>query len=327
MVKHANRPNLLRSLQYFEAVARHRSLKLASDDLGVTQSAVSHQLRRFSDSIGRQLVVKAGRGIALTETGQNLARRLTGAFADLEDLVHDLKGSDQTPLQLAVCTSFAPGWLVQRLEEFYRAHPKTRLELRLYAQDPLLTNEVADAYVIADDVKPGYTTIPLLEEMLIAVEAPRDREPKGSRSKRALISTDVERGKEGKDWIEYCETTGMKRDEMQDGPFRLCTHFFLALEMARAGHGVALVPDFLAARDLKAGTLVPFNDRLVPSGRTYKLCFKDTRAQEPKLRLIADWLSSESARNPYRLNSGRGRSAPPPPAVLKSHVSPGVKKP
>lgn len=319
-------PSLLRSLQYFEAVARHSSLKLAADDLGVTQSAVSHQLRRFSHSIGRQLVVKSGRGIALTETGENLAKRLRGAFADLEGLVDDLKGTEQPPLQLAVCTSFAPGWLVQRLEEFYAAHPKTRLELRLYAQDPLLTNEVADAYVIADDVKPGYTTIPLLEEMLIAVEAPRNREARGQANKRALISTDVEKGKEGKDWIDYCRATGTKRADLQDGPFRLCTHFFLALEMARAGHGVALIPDFLAARDLKAGTLVPFSDRLFPSGRTYKLCFKDMRAHEPQLKLIADWLSSESALNPYRLKSVRGRSYPPP-AVSSSHLSSGVKKP
>jgi hypothetical protein len=48
--------NVLRSLQYFEAVARRRSVKLAASDLGVTQSAVSHQVRRFSEAIGQQLI-------------------------------------------------------------------------------------------------------------------------------------------------------------------------------------------------------------------------------------------------------------------------------
>lgn len=314
MVKRDSRPNILRSLQYFEAVARHGSLKLAAEDLGVTQSAVSHQLRRFAESIGLRLLIKSGRGIALTEGGERLAKKLTGAFADLEDLVKDLKGAEQQPLQLAVCTSFAPGWLIQRLEDFYKQHPKVNLELRLYAQDPLANNKIADAYVVADDVKPGYISFPLLEEMLIAVEAPRGRVPKGQNAKRALISTDVERGKEGEDWIDYCRATGVSRADLQNGPFRLCTHYFLALEMARAGHGVALVPDFLAARDLKAGTLVPFSDRLHPSGRTYKLCFKESRAQEHGLRLVTKWLTTEAEGNPYRMknmkNMGRGPLLP-----------------
>jgi LysR family glycine cleavage system transcriptional activator len=316
-------PHLLRSLQYFEAVARHRSLKLAALDLGVTQSAVSHQLRKFAAAIGRQLLVKSGRGIALTAEGESLAKRLISAFSELEELVTDLKGTDSRPLQLAICSSFAPGWLITRLEDFYRSHPKIPLELRLYAEDPLLTNEVADAFVVADEVaKPGYRTIPLVEEMLIAVEAPR--EFKRGPAKRALVSTDVERGKEGKDWIDYCRATGLKRSTLQDGPFRLCTHYFLALEMARAGHGIALVPDFLAARDLGAGTLVPFKDRLVPSGRVYKLCFKEARAVEPRLRAVSDWFHRATERTSPRLKAVRRRLAQP---VLHTRTAQDIRAP
>lgn len=102
-------PNLLRSLQYFDAVYRHRSVKLAAQDLGVTQSAVSHQLRRFWEATGQHLLVKSGRGIALTPTCEALGARITEAFAGLENLVSDIAGGGRQALRLAVCSSFGPG--------------------------------------------------------------------------------------------------------------------------------------------------------------------------------------------------------------------------
>lgn len=285
-------PNILRSLQYFEAVARHRSLKLAAADLGVTQSAVSHQLRRFSEAIGQQLMVKSGRGIVLTPVGERLGTRLVSAFSNLDELVKEIAGDSRQTLQLSVCSTFGPGWLIERLDDFYKTHPEIDLELRLYAQNPLLTNEVSDAYVIADELKPGYTATPLMEERLIAVEAPSAARPDG---KRRLITTDVERGEVGRDWIRYCRTAGIKLSTLQDGPFRLCTHFFLALELARRGYGVALVPDFLAAKDIRSGALVLFSDELTPSGRTYHLCIKKSRTEEAMLVTLSEWLTSMSS--------------------------------
>ena len=66
-------PRLIRSLHDFESVARHQSLKLAAEELGVSQSAVSHQLRDLTRALGEQLFSRAGRGIALTPVGQRLA--------------------------------------------------------------------------------------------------------------------------------------------------------------------------------------------------------------------------------------------------------------
>lgn len=285
-------PNILRSLQYFESVARHRSLKQAAADLGVTQSAVSHQLRRFSETIGRQLLIKSGRGIALTAAGEKLGTRLVSAFSNLDDLVNDIAGDGKQTLQISICSTFGPGWLIERLDDFYTTHPDINLELRLYSQNPLLTHEIADVYVIAGDVKPGFTAIPLLEESLLAVEAPSD---KRSERRRRLITTDVEPGQVGRDWIDYCRTGGIRLSTLQEGEFRVCTHYFIALELARRGYGVALVPDFLASRDIRAGTLVTYSDRLFPSGRTYNLCIKTTRTTESSLVTLANWMTGQAA--------------------------------
>ncbi len=265
-------------------------MKLAAEDLGVTQSAVSHQIRRFSDAIGLQLIRKSGRGIALTPAGEKLGTRLSSALAGLEDLVKDVVGEGRQTLQLAVCSSFGPGWLTEKLEDFYSSVPEIDLELRLYAQNPLYINEVADAYVVADELKAGYTAIPLKDEFLIAVEAPELRRAPAQDSKRRLITTDVGRDNLGQDWIDFCRMTGTSLSDIQDGSFRLCSHYLLALELAKAGQGVALVPDFLARREIASGNVFTFHDAIIPSGRTYCLCIKETRVNEVKLKKLSDWL-------------------------------------
>lgn len=141
--------SLIRGLQYFETVARHRSMKRAAVDLGVSQSAVSHQIRELSEAIGQQLVQRSGRGIVLTPVGERLAAKLGAAFAELKSIVKELTHQRQELLQLAVCSSSGPGWLIEKLGQFQTQHPGIELQFRLYAQDPLLSNEVADAYVTA----------------------------------------------------------------------------------------------------------------------------------------------------------------------------------
>lgn len=103
-------PRLIRSLHYLEAVARHQSLKLAAEELGVSQSAVSHQLRELTTKLGEQPFIRSGRGIALTPTGQRLADKLAATFSGLQSSLDDVVGSNRPSLRLAVCSSFGPVW-------------------------------------------------------------------------------------------------------------------------------------------------------------------------------------------------------------------------
>ena len=153
--------SLIRGLQYFEAVARHQSVKLAAAELGVSQNAVSHQLRQLTKELGEQLLVRSGRGIVLTPVGQRLAEKLSVTFTSLYSSVVDTVGSGRSTLRLAVCSSFAPGWLIPRLKSFFEQQPEFDLQLRLYAEDPPLSHQVADAIVSAVPVKPGFKPIPL----------------------------------------------------------------------------------------------------------------------------------------------------------------------
>lgn len=285
-------PRLIRSLHYFEAVARHQSLKLAAEELGVSQSAVSHQLRELTTALGESLFIRAGRGIALTPTGQRLAERLAATFSGLQSSLDDIVGSSRPSLRLAVCSSFGPGWLIPRLASFYAANPGINLQLRLYAQDPEQTAQVADAFVTAQDLKPGFSAVHVLDEMLVAVAAPGLPSVGG---RHALITTDITPGQLGKDWHDYCAATGRSLESLRAGNLLECSHYMLAIDMARAGLGLALVPDFLARRDIAAGLVRLFDRTLMPSGRRYHLCYKKSRAQDPDIRTLVQWLKAERA--------------------------------
>ncbi len=289
---------LIRGLQYFDAVARYQSVKRAAEELGVSQSAVSHQLRELTEVLGEQLIVRTGRGISLTPTGRRLAKRLATAFSGLQSSLDDIIGSDRTSLRLAVCSSFGPGWLVPRLASFYAAHPDIDLQLRLYAQDPDLTAQVADAFITAQEVKPGFAAVHLFDEMLMAVAPAKLWAVVQKRGGVPLITTDIDMERPGKDWRDYCKLTGRTLTDLQSGSFLQCSHYTLALDMARAGLGIALVPDFLAEREIAAGAVRPLDRALLTSGRRYHLCFKKSRARESVIKSLVHWFKSERAPQP-----------------------------
>ncbi len=282
--------SLMRGLNYFEAVARHQSVKLAAAELGVSQSAVSHQLRELTEALGEQLVERAGRGIGLTSTGERLAARLAVAFAGLQSSVDEIVGGSRRALRLAVCSSFGPGWIIPLLQDFCDTYPGIDLQLCLQAQDPEQTDQVADAFVTALAVRPGFAAVRIVEETLVAVHAPH-----GPKAPRRLITTELGEGTLGDDWQAYCRNARLRLSEVQKGSWLQCSHYLFAVDMAKAGLGVALVPDFLARHGIGEGTLAYFDKSRMPTGRVYHLCYKNQRAGEHEIKCLAAWIKAQAA--------------------------------
>lgn len=285
-------PRILRSLQYFEAVARLGSVAAAAEESGVSASAVSHQLRTLTGILGEDLVTRSGRGIVLTEAGVRLHSEVAELFHALGDMLNSIIGGRMATLRLAVCSSFGPSWLADRLPDFQNRHPEIDLELRLFAQDPLQTETVADAIVTAAPVHAGFDCLSLFEEMLVPVASPRAARGASGLPTR-LITTDLSPGTVGQDWIDYTRLTGIAYTASATASFLRCTHYLLALSLAKAGMGAALVPDFLAAAPLAAGELVQLDSTAISSGRTYRLCYKSVRGREPALRAFVRWMRSQ----------------------------------
>ncbi len=298
----------LRSLQAFSAVARHRSISKAAAELSVTQSAVSHQIRRLSEEIGEKLIIKTGRTIALTDIGRALAERVEGAFAQIEASVAQAVGSGRQTVRLAAYSTFLSGWLMDRLADFYRKNPDTELQLFMTAHSPELTNRVADAFVTSMPYEPGYWSTRLLREVLIAVYAPEAISKSQNPLDLPLITTELEPDVYFSDWTAFLGATNTAPDAVKGSRRIQCSHYIHAIDMARRGLGIALVPDFLAEADLRSGRLARFGTGSVATGLDYHLCVKDSRRNEPAIRSMVAWFRS-SISAPAALHDSASRAA------------------
>jgi LysR family glycine cleavage system transcriptional activator len=281
-----------RALEAFEAVSRHLSVSAAASELGVTQSAISHQLRLLSELVGERLLQKQGRGIALTEAGERLARKLQPAFADIVRSVGDAIGGTRNTVRLAICSSFGPAWLVPRLAGFYATKPSFDLQICMYARDPELTDAVADAFVTTLPTEKGFDAFLMWAEKLVPVVA----STADNANEPALITTNLQPGRQGADWKAYAIQSG--RNMPMGGRWLFASHYLIALEMVKAGLGAALVPDFLAARDLEAGTIRQLHDAALPTHEDYYLCVKESRRGEPAIDALVRWLKAQLRKQP-----------------------------
>ncbi|CAI2933877.1 LysR family transcriptional regulator [Aminobacter niigataensis] len=284
MTKKRSMPHL-RALQSFEAVARHLSVSHAAQELGVTQSAVSHQIRRLSEELGERLVERQGRGLVLTEAGRRLALELDRAFDLIERSAAQVVGAANGTVRLAAYGTFASGWLVQRLPEFFARYPDIDLQLITVSEEDELSDRVADAFITSVPSQRGYRSVLLKRDHLIAV-APPDLGPWPC----PLITTEVSPSAVGADWIDYCRHNGLELSTFQKESWKLCTHYQLAFDMARAGIGAALVPDFLGERGIAEGTLQRVYGESMPTGSSYYLSIKFSRSQERALASLTQWL-------------------------------------
>ena len=290
-----------RAIEVFEAVSRHLSVSAAAAELGVTQSAVSHQLRLLSDLVGERLLQKQGRGIVLTAAGDRLARRLQPAFAEIVRSMGDAIGGTRNIVRLAICSSFGPAWLVPRLSGFYATNPAFDLQICMYARDPEMTDAVADAFVTTLPTEKGFEAVLLWPEKLIPVIA----STAPAASKPTLITTDLQPGRHGADWKAFAALSG--RELAGESRWLFASHYLIALEMVKAGLGAALVPDFLAARDIEAGTIRQIHDAALPTHQDYYLCVKESRRGEPAIDSLIRWFKAQLPRQ--MKTNGNGATA------------------
>lgn len=284
-------PRILRSLQYFEAVARLGTVAAAAEEIGVSASAVSHQLRSLSNFVGEDLFVRAGRGLALTDRGVRLQLQVASAFSELASALSDSVGEKKARLRIAVCSSFGPHWLASRLPDFLRRNPTIDVELRLYCRDPEQTESVADAIVTALPVVAGFESVSLFEEILVAVGT-SGVTLDGASAMPRLITTDIPPARVGEDWQAFFALTDRATENLDDEQFVRCSHYMLAIALAKAGLGAALVPDFVLEDSQVSAGLTVLDSAKVPTGRIYQLCYKQSRAMEPDLQSLAVWLTS-----------------------------------
>lgn len=120
----------LAALRAFEAAARCQSFSKAARELNVTHAAIAHHVRSLEAEFSENLIVRQGRGVAVTPTGLQLAESLQSGFSIIANGVEKLRSqSEDRPLNISVTPAFATNWLMPRIGEFWAKHPEVSLNI------------------------------------------------------------------------------------------------------------------------------------------------------------------------------------------------------
>lgn len=284
----------LRGLQVFEAVARHRSVTLAAIELGITQSAASHQLRRLSDRVGEDLLKRQGRGFELTPAGSRLAASLDQAFSIIEETGAAGDGNRQV-VRVGTYSSFANGWLIPALSPFLSSHPELELRLVMLYDPHEVSSRIADVFITSEPTAIGYSAVRLFAEKLVPVAA---MTCEGEfQTHHPLITNEVAPALAGRDWEAFWALNDWAPTERQ--PMICCSHYVLALEMVRQSLGIGLLPDYLIQPMIDRGELRRMPGKPLPTGQSYQVQVKQDRRQDPSISRFVSWLRAELRHAPF----------------------------
>ena len=303
------------SLRAFEATARLGSVTRAAAELGVSQPAVSQQLRQLEAFLERPLLRRVAGGLVLTPDGELYAARLQRAFADLHAATDALlrAGSEPRVLTLSLLATFAQRWLIPRLAGFQRAHPD--LEVRLLTTSRLvdLAREDVDLSIRAGSGRwPGCRADFLIENQIFPVASPAllaRRPVRRAADLEHQVLLRVEAEPRDRDWQRWLAAAGVPALAPRGWlTFASSSH---ALEAAIAGLGVAIghtpfVIDGLAASRLAA----PLALQLGGEGDFYLVAARD-QAERRKIARFRDWLLAECRPRPVAPPGAPGRAPAP----------------
>lgn len=283
----------LNGLRAFEAAARLLSFTQAAAELNVTQTAISHQIRRLEDQLGLKLFVRQNRTLALTREAQDYLPSVRSAFDDLRRASERLRRTDREGrLTVSTTASLATKWLVSRVAAFQDAHPG--MEVRITTSTGLVDfrrEEVDLAVRYGRGHWPGLRAHWLMAERLFPVCAPgllSGLEPlraPADLARHTLLHTTAYRD----DWGLWLTAAGLPHSiaARRGLTFDLG---FMAIQAAVEGLGVALGRLHLVEADIAAGRLMAPFDTELPQDAGYYVVAPEATADDPKIALFRNWL-------------------------------------
>jgi DNA-binding transcriptional LysR family regulator len=290
-------------LRTFEAAARHLSFTKAAEELFVTPSAVSRQIRTLEENLGVPLYLREVRGLRLTDAGLRLRQAVEGAWHQLEATVLTLKETRPSRvLSIGTTVSFAALWLVPRLPAFRLRHPG--IDIRVSASSDVQDTRRERLDVVIRYARPGL--IPhrervLFHESVFAVCSPglcqdggRGLAAPADLARHVLLHLDDACGDLAwYRWSHWLESMGL--GNLVPASALRFSHYDQLIQAAVDGQGVALGRHPLVDRLLSQGRLVaPFAEAPTDSGAYYVMTHPAPLAN-PDSELFTDWLLEAAA--------------------------------
>jgi LysR family glycine cleavage system transcriptional activator len=299
--KRYNLPHLA-FFQGFEAAARTLSFTKAAEELFITQSAVSRQIKALEDHLGLKLFERRPRALALTENGQALYRIATDVLDRLQSATDRLRAETRArQLSITTTTGFASLWLIPRLRRFTSLHPD--IDVRISATTDALNLErslidLAIRYCRPESVPEGAVRlfgeemIPVCSRALVRDKARPLKRPQDL-AQHTLLHFDYA-GAETMymDWGTWLTALGI--GDLKPAGALHFSQYEQMIQAAISGQGVALGRQPLLNELIESGALVaPFRQTLVGS-RAYFIIESRFAAGKPHVREFAQWLIAEA---------------------------------
>jgi LysR family glycine cleavage system transcriptional activator len=298
-----SRPISAGHLRAFEAVARHLNFRAASEEMALTQSAVSRQIQALEEEVGVSLFLRHTRAVELTSAGTQLLQAVATALPRVDAAVRQIRQSaGRKSVSLTTFASFASMWLIPRLEQFQRDHPE--IDIRIDASDTSVDLELSDVdlalrYGPVANMPPR--AIRLFGEQLTAVASPwllKSGTPIKTPSDLAQFAL-IEAGDAHRTHLEWLTWRRWFDDHqlsrLQPKRWLYFNYAYQMVQAALAGQGVVLARLPMVAESLANGDLIEPLPRLrMDSPMAYWLIIGPRSGQRPEIKAFCDWLAGQS---------------------------------
>ena len=289
----------LTALRVFEAAARHLNFTRAAQELGMTQSAVSYQIKVLEERVGAALFVRRARDVVLSEAGHAFAPATSDAFDRIAAAFSAARGASEGVLNLSVQPTFASNWLAERLGSFQLAHP--RLAVRLDVTDRLsdLTRDEVDIGIRSGPGGwPGLEQHPLLACTFTPMLSPALVERHGPITGPADMLRIPRVSPADAWWDIWFAAAGLTvPPPAADVPRSDLGTQHIEGRAAIAGQGAGLLTPAFFADELASGRLLAPFDLIATNGHCYWLCYPTGRRTIPKIRAFRDWILAVIAKD------------------------------
>jgi len=287
----------LAAVRVFEAAARHENFTAAANELGMTQAAVSYQVKLLEERLGAPLFRREKRRVVLTDAGRKAAPQITRAFDAIDAAFGAIRADDAAVLTVSTSNTFANTWLVWRLGSFQMNHPE--MAVRLLTSDALADFVSDDVDVAIRAGLGGWDG--LHQELLVRIDFTPMCSPGFLKRHGPFTAEDMLRipqiSPHDPWWPFWLREAGV---EVPDGPPRIGVRLDSQAHeghAAMAGQGMAMLTPFFWRNDLAEGRLVRPFDQVSTRGYAYWLCYPEARRGVAKIRRFREWLLDELARD------------------------------
>ena len=305
----SSRPLSLNNLRAFEAVARRLSFSEAADELFVTQSAISRQIKGLEEEIGAALFVRGTRHVEMTQSGQMLLRSVEAGLQKIDASVRQIRQvRSRKRVSVTTFASFGSLWLLPRIEAFQRLHPD--IDIRVSAADQIADlddPELDLALRYCSPVQAPAGAVRLFGEVLtpvvsrsLAEQIRRGKAPPLSSAADLAQHTlaeedDTKSSTEYLSWRRWLTLNG--QPALQPKRWLYLNFTYQQVQAALAGHGVALARVALVFEALQRGELVePFGlGGRIASPYMYWLVSAPASRARPEVKQFCDWVLDHAA--------------------------------